>query len=96
MPYEVELAFNISREYYTQYCMDFRQILPGGINYIDFKTSTDSDISLITGNLRNYDESASYINKMNALVISNTSGIISINKNKILILIYILLCYYFI
>lgn len=83
MPYEVELAFNISRECYTQYCMDFRQILPGGINYIDFKTSTDSDISLITGNLRNYDESASYINKMNALVISNTSGIISINKNKI-------------
>ncbi|XP_026297533.1 2-(3-amino-3-carboxypropyl)histidine synthase subunit 2 [Apis mellifera] len=80
MPYEVELAFNISREYYTQYCMDFRQILPGGINYIDFKTSTDSDISLITGNLRNYDENASYINKMNTLVISNTSDIVAIGK----------------
>lgn len=87
MPYEVELAFNSSRECYTQYCMDFRQILPGGVNYVDFKPSTDSDVSLITGELRNCDENIPCTDKMNALAINNSSGIymfqkISTNYNK--------------
>ncbi|CAK9803532.1 hypothetical protein ANTPLA_LOCUS3664 [Anthophora plagiata] len=80
MPYEVELAFNSSRECYTQCCMDFRQILPGGVNYIDFKASTDSDVSLITGDLRNCNENAPYTDKMNALVIKNSTGVVAIGK----------------
>ncbi|KOX81155.1 Diphthamide biosynthesis protein 2 [Melipona quadrifasciata] len=80
MPYEVELAFNSLRECYTHYCMDFRQILPGGMNYVDFKTSTDLDVSLITGELRNCDESIPCADKMNALVINNSSGIVAIGK----------------
>ncbi|XP_012137952.1 diphthamide biosynthesis 2 [Megachile rotundata] len=81
MPYEVELAFNSSRESYTQYCMDFRQILPTGMNYVDFKASTNSDISLITGELRNCDsENKPCTDKMNALAINNTAGIVAIGK----------------
>ncbi|KOC67399.1 Diphthamide biosynthesis protein 2 [Habropoda laboriosa] len=60
--------------------MDFRQILPGGINYIDFKASTDSDVSLITGELRNCNESALCTDKMNALVINNSTGVVAIGK----------------
>nr|XP_034184072.1 2-(3-amino-3-carboxypropyl)histidine synthase subunit 2 [Osmia lignaria] len=80
IPYEVELAFNSSRECYTQYCMDFRQILPSGLNYVDFKASTNSDISLITGELRNCDESVPCTDKMSALAINNSAGIVAIGK----------------
>ncbi|KAL2747776.1 diphthamide biosynthesis protein 2-like isoform X2 [Vespula maculifrons] len=55
MPFEVDLAFNTSRKFSTQYCMDFRQILPGGLNYCDFETSMETDVSLITGEVRNTD-----------------------------------------
>lgn len=79
MPYEVELAFNSSRESYARYCMDFRQILPGGADYVGFKPSTDADISLITGEVRNCDNNVSCTNKMNALAISST-GTIAIGK----------------
>ncbi|CAK9797306.1 2-(3-amino-3-carboxypropyl)histidine synthase subunit 2 [Anthophora quadrimaculata] len=80
MPFEVELAFNSSREHYTSCCMDFRQILPGGVNYIDFKASTDSDISLITGDVRHCNENAPCTDKMNALVIKNSTGVVAIGK----------------
>ncbi|XP_076763791.1 diphthamide biosynthesis 2 [Xylocopa sonorina] len=80
IPYEVELAFNSLRECYTQYCMDFRQILPNGINYINFEASTDSDVSLITGKLRNCDEGVLCTNKMNTLVINNSPGVVAIGK----------------
>lgn len=74
MPYEVELAFNDSRELYMQHCMDFRQILPGGMNYVDFKASSNSDVSLITGELRDYSDSSTCTDRMNALAVNN-SGI---------------------
>ncbi|XP_026675426.1 2-(3-amino-3-carboxypropyl)histidine synthase subunit 2 [Ceratina calcarata] len=81
LPYEVELAFNSSRECYTEYCTDFRQILPGGTNYVDFKASTDSDVSLITGELRNCDEESTVCtDQMNALVLNNSSGVVAIGK----------------
>lgn len=81
LPYEVELAFNSSRECYTEYYTDFRQILPGGMNHIDFKASIDSDVSLITGELRNCDnENAVSTDKMNALVLNNSSGVVAIGK----------------
>lgn len=54
--------------------MDFRQILPGGTNYVEFKASLDSDISLITGEIRNCNESVLCTDKMNALKIANTAG----------------------
>ncbi|XP_076623349.1 diphthamide biosynthesis 2 [Colletes latitarsis] len=80
MPYEVELAFNSSRELYTEYCMDFRQILPGGMNYIEFKATKNSDVSLITGELRNCDENAPCSDNMNALAINNSAGVVAIGK----------------
>ncbi|XP_033340908.2 diphthamide biosynthesis 2 isoform X1 [Megalopta genalis] len=79
MPYEVELAFNSSRELYTEYCMDFRQILPGGIHYVDFTSSMDADISLITGELRNCNKNVPCSDKMNALAIKD-SGVVAIGK----------------
>ncbi|XP_076285886.1 diphthamide biosynthesis 2 isoform X1 [Lasioglossum baleicum] len=78
-PYEVELAFNSSRELGTEYCMDFRQILPGGINYLDLKISTSADTSLITGELRNYNENVPCSDMMNALAIKD-SGVVAIGK----------------
>ena len=80
MPYEVELAFNDSRELYMQYCMDFRQILPGGMNYVDFKASSNSDVSLITGELRDYSDGSTCTDKMNALAINNSAGVVAIGK----------------
>ncbi|XP_031825978.1 diphthamide biosynthesis 2 [Nomia melanderi] len=77
-PYEVELAFNNSRDICTKYCMDFRQILPGGLNYVDFKAAADSDISLLTGKLRNCDENLC-ADKMNVLAIKD-SGVVAIGK----------------
>lgn len=96
MPFEVELAFNSSRELYAEYCMDFRQILPGGMNYVDFKAATNSDVSLITGKLRNCDENVPCTDKMNALAINNSAGIYtskekSISKNSFNNIILILL-----
>lgn len=80
MPFEVELAFNSSRELYAEYCMDFRQILPGGMNYVDFKAATNSDVSLITGKLRNCDENVPCTDKMNALAINNSADVVVIGK----------------
>lgn len=72
-PYEVELAFNSAREFSPQYFMDFRQILPGGNHYVDFKPSIDSDVSLITGDARNSEDTIC-VDQMNALTLYS-SGI---------------------
>ncbi|KYN02549.1 Diphthamide biosynthesis protein 2 [Cyphomyrmex costatus] len=77
--YEVELAFNSAREFSPQYFMDFRQILPGGSHYIDFKPSMDSDVSLITSNIRNYEDDTVYTDQMNALTV-RSSGTVAIGK----------------
>nr|XP_050861756.1 2-(3-amino-3-carboxypropyl)histidine synthase subunit 2 [Vespula vulgaris] len=79
MPFEVDLAFNTSRKFSTQYCMDFRQILPGGLNYCDFETSMETDVSLITGKVRNTDNDILCINKMDALVLK-TPGVVAIGN----------------
>ncbi|KAG7188115.1 hypothetical protein KM043_015962 [Ampulex compressa] len=79
MPYEVELAFNSSRGYSSLHCMDFRQILPGGLHYVDFTVSKDSDVSLITGDLRTNDVNTSCAEKMNAVAITST-GTVAIGK----------------
>jgi len=80
--YEVELAFNSAREFSPQYFMDFRQILPGGSHYIDFKPSMDSDVSLITSNVRNCENDTLCTDQMNALTV-RSSGIFNLfNKKK--------------
>ncbi|XP_043274623.1 2-(3-amino-3-carboxypropyl)histidine synthase subunit 2 [Venturia canescens] len=66
-PFEVELAFNSSRSLSTHYCLDFRQILPGGANYVEFKTSEETDVSLITGELRSSEKEVFLAETMNAL-----------------------------
>ncbi|EZA51997.1 Diphthamide biosynthesis protein [Ooceraea biroi] len=78
-PYEVELAFNSAREFCPQYFMDFRQILPGGHHYVDFKPSVDSDVSLITGDVRNSEDDALCTDQMSALTL-RSSGTIAIGK----------------
>ncbi|XP_011156190.1 2-(3-amino-3-carboxypropyl)histidine synthase subunit 2 [Solenopsis invicta] len=77
--YEVELAFNSAREFCPQYFMDFRQVLPGGQHYVDFKPSVDSDISLITSNIRNCEDDTLYTDQMNALTV-RSSGTVAIGK----------------
>lgn len=80
LPYEVELAFNTSRTLQTEYCMDFRQILPGGMVYKEFKPSVDSDVSLITGELRAAEPDTACVNEMNALVIKTSGAVAAIGK----------------
>lgn len=79
-PFEVELAFNSSREYSTQYCMDFRQILSTGLNYVPFEVSSESDISLISGAIRNLTSDEEPVDSMGQLV-SKSSGTVAIGKD---------------
>lgn len=79
-PYEVELAFNSAREFCSQYFMEFQQILPGGLHYVDFNPSIDSDVSLITGEIRNYENNTLNAGQMNALSI-RSSGIPDLYKS---------------
>ncbi|XP_035741015.1 2-(3-amino-3-carboxypropyl)histidine synthase subunit 2-like isoform X1 [Vespa mandarinia] len=79
MPFEVDLAFNTSRKFSTQYCMDFRQILPDGLNYCNFETSMETDVSLISGDIRNADKDILCIDKMDALVLK-TPGVVAIGN----------------
>lgn len=79
MPFEVDLAFNVSRKFSTQYCIDFRQILPGGLNYCDLKTSDETDISLISGEIRNTNKDILCIDKMDALVLK-TPGVVAVGN----------------
>ncbi|KAL6261712.1 hypothetical protein P5V15_006801 [Pogonomyrmex californicus] len=78
-PYEVELAFNSAREFCSQYFMDFRQILPGGSHYINFKPSMDSDVSLVSSSVRNCEDDALCTDQMNALTV-RSSGTVAIGK----------------
>ena len=80
LPFEVELAFNSSREFSQNYCMDFSQILPGGVNYVDFEASTEPDVSLISGGLRGSKEDAPSVTEMNT-VACKTDGTIAIGKS---------------
>ncbi|KYM82293.1 Diphthamide biosynthesis protein 2 [Atta colombica] len=82
--YEVELAFNSAREFSPQYFMDFRQILPGGSHYINFKPSMDSDVSLITSKVRNCENDTLCTDQMNALTVRSSAilllGTVAIGK----------------
>lgn len=78
-PFEVELAFNNSRSSATHYCLDFRQILPGGANYVEFEASSEADVSLITGELRNSEKEVFCADSMSALA-QKGSGAMMIGK----------------
>ncbi|XP_046628857.1 2-(3-amino-3-carboxypropyl)histidine synthase subunit 2 [Neodiprion virginianus] len=78
-PFEVEIAFNTSRAFSTQYCMDFRHILSTGLNYVPLETSSDSDVSLISGSIRNLTNDESPVNGMGKLV-SKSAGTVAIGK----------------
>lgn len=56
-PFDVELAFNESREFSTFHAIDFKDILPGGFDHIDFEKISKSDVSLLSGKMRNENES---------------------------------------
>lgn len=79
LPFEVDLAFNSSREFSQNYCMDFSQILPGGVNYVDFEATTEPDVSLISGGLRGSKEDAPSVTEMNA-VACKADGTVAIGK----------------
>ncbi|XP_039258184.2 2-(3-amino-3-carboxypropyl)histidine synthase subunit 2-like [Styela clava] len=55
-PYEFEVACNPSREWSENYVTDFRTILPGGTNFVEFPENYSKDdettMSLISGNIR--------------------------------------------
>lgn len=55
-PFEVDLAFNAGRAYSTYHAIDFKQILPGGSKYEEFQVSSDTDVSLTSGKLRNLED----------------------------------------
>lgn len=79
LPYEVDLAFNSSREFSQNYCTDFNQILPGGLNYVSFEASTEPDISLISGGVRGSKEDEPSSTEMNA-VACTSDGTVAIGK----------------
>ncbi|KAG2461276.1 2-(3-amino-3-carboxypropyl)histidine synthase subunit 2 [Polypterus senegalus] len=57
-PFELEIAFNKQREWTGEYVTEFRDLLPGGNSYVEFRNQNveslneETDVSLITGNLR--------------------------------------------
>ncbi|XP_034254373.1 2-(3-amino-3-carboxypropyl)histidine synthase subunit 2 isoform X2 [Thrips palmi] len=56
--YEVELACNTLRQWSTKYVSDFRQLLLGGKDHVqlpEISMENFSDVSLITGKVRNVD-----------------------------------------
>ncbi|XP_014204286.2 2-(3-amino-3-carboxypropyl)histidine synthase subunit 2 [Copidosoma floridanum] len=53
-PFDIELAFNEVRNSVVPYSIDFRQILPEGINYKVFQSLHQPDVSLINGTVRNF------------------------------------------
>ena len=55
-PFEVDLAFNDARTFSPLHAIDFKQMLPGGLNYEEFKPILNNDISLTSGKMRSYDE----------------------------------------
>ncbi|XP_012259507.2 2-(3-amino-3-carboxypropyl)histidine synthase subunit 2 [Athalia rosae] len=79
-PFEVELAFNSSRDYSTQYCIDFQQILATGLSYVPFKSSAESDVSLISGGIRNLTNDIHSVNGMGELV-SKSAGTVAVGKD---------------
>ncbi|KAK0075067.1 hypothetical protein PV325_007428 [Microctonus aethiopoides] len=78
-PFEVELAFNNSRTFSTNYCLDFRQILPSGENYVEFTTKNNADVSLISGDIRNDEVNQVISDKMNVLSCKN-EGTVAVGK----------------
>lgn len=79
LPYEVDLAFNSCREFSQNYCMDFNQILPGGVNYVDFEASTEPDTSLISGGVRGSKQDEPSITEMNT-VACKSDGTVAVGK----------------
>ncbi|XP_028289923.1 2-(3-amino-3-carboxypropyl)histidine synthase subunit 2 [Gouania willdenowi] len=54
-PYEMEVACNKDRVWSEDYVVDFRNLLPGGLNHVplsEHHEDGDTDVSLITGALR--------------------------------------------
>lgn len=79
-PFEVELAFNNSRKFSTNYCLDFRQLLPGGFNYVEFKPTDDSDVSMLSNEIRNTNKVNCTIDKMDT-VACKADGTVAIGKS---------------
>ncbi|KAF7987458.1 hypothetical protein HCN44_003220 [Aphidius gifuensis] len=79
-PFEVELAFNNSRSFTTNYCLDFRQLLPGGFNYVEFKPTDDSDVSMLSNEIRNTNKITCTIDKMDT-VACKADGTVAIGKS---------------
>ena len=51
--YELEVAFNCARLWGQEYVCDYRELLPGGEQYVPLAlTDLESDVSLITGKTR--------------------------------------------
>lgn len=67
-PYDVELAFNESREFSEFHAIDFKEILPGGCYHINFEKITNSDVSLLSGKLRNENENEINLEENHSLV----------------------------
>ncbi|XP_012284025.1 2-(3-amino-3-carboxypropyl)histidine synthase subunit 2 [Orussus abietinus] len=80
MPYEVDLAFNAARTFSQRYYMDFREILPGEANYVSFEASSNSDVSLISGGIRDFKENPTETPEMNALT-TRLAGIVAISND---------------
>ncbi|XP_067932326.1 2-(3-amino-3-carboxypropyl)histidine synthase subunit 2-like [Watersipora subatra] len=53
-PYELELAYNPSREWNGDYTTDFQTLLPNGSNHqaLPEKVNVETDVSLVTGAIR--------------------------------------------
>ncbi|XP_063987058.1 2-(3-amino-3-carboxypropyl)histidine synthase subunit 2 [Diachasmimorpha longicaudata] len=77
-PFEVDLAFNTSRAFSIHYCLDFRQILPGGSNFVEFNASDGPDLSLISNGIRTNETEVS-TERMSALACKD-NGTMAIGK----------------
>jgi diphthamide biosynthesis protein 2 len=85
--YELEIAFNSARLWGEQFISDYSLLLNGMKHYVPFELSkNESDVSLISGNLRtnndSTDENNSLIKRDDALSIIHHAGAGEFLKNR--------------
>nr|XP_057916899.1 2-(3-amino-3-carboxypropyl)histidine synthase subunit 2 [Doryrhamphus excisus] len=85
-PFEMEVACNRNREWSEEYVTDFGHLLPGGQSHVPLaegqEDSDQTDVSLITGALRNYkldtepvtSHSSSVVLRNQTLTVANTNS----------------------
>ncbi|XP_054622419.1 2-(3-amino-3-carboxypropyl)histidine synthase subunit 2 [Dunckerocampus dactyliophorus] len=85
-PFEMEVACNRNREWSEEYVTDFRHLLPGGQSHVPLAEGQEdcdqTDVSLITGALRNYKLDPEPVNSQSSSVVLRNQTLTVANPNS--------------